>query len=128
MPNLPTGRILWRDGKGCQGLLGGKLVKTGACATGEAYEDTWASSLIFSTTPCRRRARMCGSSRTPKSRSPGCNWVLNRFGEAEVEQFHDSFGRDLDVGRFQIAVNDAAFVRILQCFGDLAKVTQSQAN
>jgi len=40
-------------------------------------------------------------------------------GEAEVEHLHRAVGPELDVGRFQVAVDDALLVGRLQRFGDL---------
>jgi hypothetical protein len=35
----------------------------------------------------------------------------DRFRQAEVQHLHPPFGRDLNIGRLQIAVNDAVVVR-----------------
>ena len=42
------------------------------------------------------------------------------FGQAEVEHLHHAVGRELDVGRLQIAVDDALFVRGVERVHDLA--------
>jgi hypothetical protein len=45
-----------------------------------------------------------------------------RFGEAEVEQLGRALGRDLDVGRFQVVLDNTFFVRGFRGDGDLAGV------
>jgi len=51
---------------------------------------------------------------------PGCGGLrIERLGQAEIENLHRTVHGHLNVGRFQIAVNDTLFVRILQGFGDL---------
>ena len=44
---------------------------------------------------------------------------FDRFGEAEVENFHDAIGGDEDVAGFKVAVDDAFFVGGFEGFGDL---------
>ena len=46
---------------------------------------------------------------------------LHRFREAEVEDFHRAIGAHFDIGRFQIAVDDALFVRGLERLRDLLR-------
>ena len=41
------------------------------------------------------------------------------FRQSEVEYFDDTIRRNLDVCRFQIAMNDASFVRVVKHVGDL---------
>ena len=41
------------------------------------------------------------------------------LGEAEVEDLHHAVRRDLDIGRFEIAVHDALLVRGVEGIGDL---------
>ena len=53
---------------------------------------------------------------------------LQRLREPEVEHFHSAIRRDLDVGRFEIAVNDALFVRGLERLGDLLRDRQRFVN
>ena len=45
---------------------------------------------------------------------------LQGLGQAEIEHLHRAIGPHLDVGGFQVAVNDAALVRGFERFGDLA--------
>jgi hypothetical protein len=45
----------------------------------------------------------------------------HRLRQTEVEDFHFSAGSELDVGRFQIAVDDAPFVRGFQGIGHLQR-------
>ena len=49
----------------------------------------------------------------------GCERA-DRFGQPEVEDLDGPLGCDLDVGRFQITMDDAAIVRRLERLGDLA--------
>ena len=51
--------------------------------------------------------------------SPAGAFATYRFGEAEIENFNCALRRNLNVGGFQIAVDDAFFVRVLQRLGDL---------
>ena len=44
--------------------------------------------------------------------------------QSEVEYFHDTRGCNHDVGRLQIAMGDAFFVRSLQSIGDLLGVVE----
>ena len=46
------------------------------------------------------------------------------LGESKVEHLHNARSGDLDVGRFQIAVNDAVLVRRFERFGDLMRDVQ----
>ena len=46
---------------------------------------------------------------------------VQRLGQAEVEHLDDAVGRDLHVGRLEIAVDDAALVRRLERLGDLPR-------
>ena len=50
--------------------------------------------------------------------------VGERPREAEVEDLHDVLWRDLDVGGFQIAVDDAFLVCRIQCIGNLPRPDQ----
>src|SRR5213075_529420 len=47
------------------------------------------------------------------------------FCETEVQHLDYSIGRDLDVGRFEIAMDDPGPVRGVQCVGDLLRESQS---
>ena len=47
--------------------------------------------------------------------------ALERLGEAEVEHLHLAFGRDLDVGGLEIAVDDALVVRRFERLGNLPR-------
>jgi len=49
---------------------------------------------------------------------------LRHRGEPEVENLHHSRGRDHDVGRLQVAMNDVLFVGRFKSIGDLAGVVQ----
>ena len=51
-----------------------------------------------------------------------------RLCESEVEHLHNARGRNLDVGRFQIAVNDAVLVRRFERIGDLMPDVQRLAD
>jgi hypothetical protein len=44
---------------------------------------------------------------------------IERLGEAEVEHLHPAVAVELDIGGFQVPVNDALFVRGFERFGDL---------
>ena len=46
-------------------------------------------------------------------------------GQAKVENLHDAVRRDFDIGRFQIAVNDALFMRRLERVCHLSRNEQS---
>ena len=46
---------------------------------------------------------------------------VRSFGETKVEHLHDAVGRDLDVRRLEIAVDDAFVVRGLERVGDLPR-------
>ena len=48
----------------------------------------------------------------------------HRFRQAEVEDLHDALGRDLDVGRLQIAVDDPFLVRRVERVRDLRRDRQ----
>ena len=48
--------------------------------------------------------------------------IFDRFRETEVQELDRAFGRDLDVGGLQIAMNHAPLVRVLQRLGDLPRV------
>ena len=45
--------------------------------------------------------------------------------EAEIKHLHDARGRDHDVGRLQITMDDAFFVRGFERVGDLLCVVES---
>ena len=45
--------------------------------------------------------------------------MIERFGETEVQHLHHAVGAHLDVGGFQIAMNDPLLVRGFEGFGDL---------
>jgi hypothetical protein len=44
-----------------------------------------------------------------------------RFSQSEIQHLHRAIGRQLDIRRFQVAVNDAAFVRRFERIGDLLR-------
>jgi len=44
---------------------------------------------------------------------------IERLGQAEIEDLHRAIRPHLHVGRFQVAMDDAALVRVFQPFGDL---------
>ncbi len=46
---------------------------------------------------------------------------VQRLGQAEVQDLDDAVAGDLDVGRLQVAMDDAALVRRLERFGDLQR-------
>ena len=71
------------------------------------------------------RAADAGSRRLCQIRAGGI--AARRLRQAEVEDLDDAVGRDLDVGRFQIAVNDALLVRRFQRLGDLPRDRQRLA-
>ena len=54
------------------------------------------------------------------TRPTGLACPIDRFGETKVEHFDRAVVAHLDVGGLEIAVNDALFVRGLECFGDLS--------
>ena len=74
--------------------------------------------------PCRgsrRRASVAASDRSATaSRSP-CASVVERPCETEVEHLDGAVGRDLDVGRLQIAMDDALLVRGFERLGNLTR-------
>ena len=47
--------------------------------------------------------------------------VWLELGQAEVEDLYRAVGRDLDIGRLQVAVDDAFFVRRVERVRDLAR-------
>ena len=49
---------------------------------------------------------------------------IHRLREPEVQHLHRPVGADLDVGRLQIAMDDALFVRGLERLGDLLRERQ----
>ena len=58
----------------------------------------------------------------------GCRWCqrrawrrAGRFCQAEIEDLDVPVGSDLDVGRFEVPVDDPALVRRLQAFGKLSR-------
>ena len=56
-----------------------------------------------------------------------CAWSVllrQRLGEAEVEDLHRAVGADSDVGRLQVAVNDALVMRGFERVGDLFRNRQ----
>ena len=55
---------------------------------------------------------------------PGYSRGAHRFAEAEVEDLHCAVGADLDIGRLQVAMNDAGLVRGFECLGDLLRDRQ----
>ena len=55
-------------------------------------------------------------------------FALERLREAEVQHLHAAVVCDLDVGRFQIAMNDPCFVRRFQRLGDLPRDRQRLLN
>ena len=48
--------------------------------------------------------------------------------EAEVEHLHCTFWRDLDIGRFQVAMDDPLLVRGLERLGNLLSDRKSVVN
>ena len=48
-------------------------------------------------------------------------FLVEGLRQAEVEDLHLACRRDLDVGRLQVAVNDALLVRRFERFGDLMR-------
>jgi hypothetical protein len=54
----------------------------------------------------------------------GMRGGLGDLGEAEIEQLHAAFGRDLHVGGLQVAMDDAALVSVLEGLSDLAGVVE----
>ena len=46
---------------------------------------------------------------------------MRQLGQAEVEHLDHAIGRDLDVGRLQIAMDDALLVRRFERLGDLPR-------
>ena len=48
----------------------------------------------------------------------------HRFGETEVQHLHRAIGPHLDVGRLEIAMDDAQFVRRFKCVGNLLRDRQ----
>ena len=54
--------------------------------------------------------------------------AARRLRQAEVEHLHDAVGRDLDVGRLQIAMDDALLVRRFERVGDLPRDGQRLAD
>ena len=59
----------------------------------------------------------CADRRPPAS-------LDQRLGQAEIQHLHAPVGRDLDVRRLEIAMDDALFVRVLQRLGDLPRDRQ----
>ena len=57
-----------------------------------------------------------------------CAAIGDRLREAEVEHFHRAVGTQLDVRRFQVAMNDALLVRRIECLGDLTRNRQGLGN
>jgi hypothetical protein len=53
--------------------------------------------------------------------------ALSQLREPEVEHLDDTIGRDLDVRRFQVSVDDARFICRLECFRDLLRNRQGFA-
>ena len=53
---------------------------------------------------------------------------FERLREAEVQQLHPAVGKHFDVGRLQVAVDDAGVVRGLEAFGDLPADVERVAN
>ena len=49
---------------------------------------------------------------------------LANLGKPEVEDLHSTLRRNLDIGRFQVAVDDALFVRGFEGCGDLSSNLQ----
>ena len=91
--------------------------------------DRFATSLI--------RAHVCGGSKNDagasgSDRHSGRARQVGRaatvigvdFREAEIEHLDDAARRGLDVGGFEIAVNDALPMRSVQCVGDLSRDAQ----
>ena len=65
------------------------------------------------------RAMAHASVKSASRRCPGRPRRIERLGQAEVQHLDGAVGRDLDVGRLQIAMDDAAVVRRLERVGDL---------
>ena len=57
----------------------------------------------------RRRLRRLGA----------CAVASRRFGEPEIEHLHGAVGRDLDVGRLQIPVDDPSLMRRVERISNL---------
>jgi hypothetical protein len=55
----------------------------------------------------------------------GSAFIGERLCQSEIEHFHLAVGRELDVRRLQVAVNDAAFVRRFERLRDLLRNLQS---
>jgi len=51
-----------------------------------------------------------------------------RLGETEVQNLDDAVGRDLDVGRLQIAVDDVAFMRGFNAVDQLLVIGNASSN
>ena len=66
----------------------------------------------------RRDRRRRGHLRTER------RWRVHRFCEAEIEDFDRAVRTQLDIGRLQIAMDDALFVRGLERIGDLLRDSQ----
>jgi hypothetical protein len=47
--------------------------------------------------------------------------TIGELRQAEVENLHDAVGRDLDVRRLQIAMDDPLLVRVLEGLADLTR-------
>ena len=54
-------------------------------------------------------------------RVPAAGCRLRTSGQAKVQHLHDAIGPDLDVGRLQVAVDDAGVVRGFERQGDLMR-------
>ena len=62
--------------------------------------------------------RVSGESRRHRAIGVG-SFFDEGLGKAEVENYDFAVLGELDVGRFQISMNNSLLVRFLQCFGDL---------
>jgi len=52
-------------------------------------------------------------------REIGAARLVAAFGQPEVEDFDEAVGRDHNIGWLEIAVDDAALVRRVECIDDL---------
>ena len=68
------------------------------------------------------RSGLCADADGWRIRNVFARWlVLKRLGQSEIEDLNFAIGSELDVGRLQVAVNDALLVRFFECKGDLPR-------
>jgi hypothetical protein len=91
------------------GVLASRLLRRHICRRAEQHADAG------------HERRRCDRWRERERRRirPTCLACFSEFREAEVEYLYLPVRRDLDVRRFQIAMNDALLVRAFKCLGDL---------